>query len=64
MPPPEPDASDEKPPESATPTPVVMWVNDGPVCVTTIYVPPPAPRCGCQCAACRVHQPESAIHFY
>jgi len=64
MPPPEPDRPGESPAEPEAPTAVVIWVNDGPVCVTTIYTPPHAPCCACQCTACRVHQPESAIVFF
>jgi hypothetical protein len=58
------ETAGEMPSESAAPLPVVMWVHDGPVCVTVVDLPPPyAPRGVCRCPACCAHDPDEAVRF-
>ena len=59
-----PGVPDEVPAELATTLPVVIWVHDGPVCVTVVNLPAPhAPRGVCRCPVCRAHDPEEAVRF-
>lgn len=66
MPPPAPDAPEQDPgPGPAVPTTVVVWIHDGPVCVTVVDLPPPHVGGGaCNCAACSAHEPERAIRWF
>jgi hypothetical protein len=66
--PPAQDAPDEKPPapaELGPPLTTVIWVHDGPVCVTVVDLPPPHASSGiCRCAACHARDPDRAVCFY
>jgi len=62
--PPARDAPDESPPAPGTPMTTVMWIHDGPVCVTVVDTPLRVPCNACQCAACRTHQPDLAALYY
>ena len=54
-----PDAAPEEPS-----TPVVIWVHDGPVCVTIVDPPAPHTSSGiCRCAACHAHDPDRAVRY-
>jgi len=57
------DAPEEKPPAPAAPTPIVVWVGDGTLSVTTFETPIYVPCGTCRCAACRAHDPEDAMRF-
>jgi hypothetical protein len=60
---PEPPAEGQPAPPGATP--MVIWVHDGPVCVTVVDpAPPHAPSGICRCAACRAHDPDAAARFF
>jgi hypothetical protein len=63
--PPAQDAPDQDPaPGPAAPTTMVIWVHDGPVCVTIIDAPPPHVSSGiCRCPACQAHDPDRAVRF-
>jgi hypothetical protein len=58
------EASGLPAPSMATQT--VIWVQDGPVCVTIIdQPPPPVRRAVCGCAACdRASNSEPAVRFF
>lgn len=66
--PPEQDAPDSDPPAPAPgpamPMPMVIWVHDGPVCVSIVDTEPHVPCGACQCAACRAHDPDRAVRYY
>ena len=61
-----PDAPVEHAPEMAAPTAMVVWVQDGPVCVGGADLPAPCPPNGvCHCPAC--HAPsfaDLAVDFF
>ena len=63
MMPPDDDLPDEAValPATAARMPVVIWIHDGPVCVTMLDTPPHVPCGACQCAACRAHDPDRAL---
>jgi hypothetical protein len=44
----------------------VIWIHDGPVCVTVVDQPPPHLTNGvCRCAACGgAHEPDRAVRFF
>lgn len=64
-PPPEPEAPAEGPEMPSTPMPMVVWVHDGPVCVTVVDSPAPHATSGiCRCAACRAHNPDLAVRWF
>lgn len=58
------DAPAERPPAPAEPTPMVIWIHDGPVCVTIVDAPPHVPCGVCGCAACRAHVPDHSVRYY
>jgi hypothetical protein len=64
--PPGQEAPEETPlPEPAAPTTMVIWVHDGPVCVTVVDQPlPHVPSGVCRCAACLAHDPDRAVRFF
>jgi hypothetical protein len=46
------------------PTTTVIWIHDGPVCVTVVDPPAPHASSGiCRCPACRAHDPDVAVSF-
>jgi len=50
-------------PVAPAPMATVMWIHDGPVCVTVVETPPYAPCGACQCAACRAHDPDRTLEY-
>ena len=58
------DVPEAKPSTPVEPTPMVIWIHDGPVCVTILDTPPHVPCGACQCAACRAHDPDRAVRYY
>jgi hypothetical protein len=53
------------PPVQPGPTQALIWVHDGPVCVTIVDLPAAhVPRGVCQCPACGgAHDPDGAVRF-
>jgi hypothetical protein len=65
MHPPTQDAPADDPPAPAPPMPMVIWVHDGPVCVTIVDAPVPHVSSGvCRCAACHGHDPDLAVRYF
>jgi hypothetical protein len=66
MMPPAQDAPAGDPPPAAEPaTTQVIWVHDGPVCVTVVDLPAPHASSGiCRCPACLAHHPDRAVRFF
>ena len=63
-PPHEPHAPDENPQPASVSTTTVIWVHDGPLCVTVVDLPPPHASSGlCRCPACLAHDPDRAIRY-
>jgi hypothetical protein len=64
--PPAQDTPDEDPqPDPAAPMTMVIWVHDGPVCVTVVDLPAPHASSGiCRCAACHAHDPDRAMRYF
>ena len=62
--PPEEDA--ENAPAPLAPMQTVVWVHDGPVCVTIIDVPPPRRKSAvCHCDACEgASGPDRGVRFF
>ena len=60
------EPADSKSPAPRAHTQTVIWVHDGPVCVTVVDLPPPHAIGGvCRCAACGgVHEPDRAVRFF
>lgn len=59
---PQPPAEGSEVPSGTT---TVIWVHDGPVCVTVVDLPAPHATSGiCRCAACRAHDPDGAVRFF
>ena len=64
--PPAQDAPDEAPqPDGTVPTTMVVWVHDGPVCVTVVDHPAQhVSNSLCRCPACLAHDPDRAVRYY
>jgi hypothetical protein len=65
MMPPVQDAPGADPPAAAgAGTTQVIWVHDGPVCVSVVDLPAPHVSSGiCRCPACLAHDPDRAVRF-
>lgn len=58
-------AAPAAPAVAATPTPMVIWVNDGPVCVSIVTSQPTyVPGGVCRCGACRSAAPDPAAPYF
>jgi hypothetical protein len=63
----EPDGTSLPAMPATAPVPqTVIWVHDGPVCVTVVDRPSPHAASGvCRCVACHeAYDPDRAVHFY
>jgi hypothetical protein len=60
------ESADSQPPTPPAPWQMVIWVYDGPVCVTVVDLPPPHVASGvCRCAACGgAHEPDPGARFF